>query len=72
MKLVLEGRDDAEIATSAAQTPEQIRILRRAGGEQFSGGGNHVGGQQVVARQAVLARKPANATTQCEPTDACV
>jgi hypothetical protein len=48
MEAVLEGGDDAEVAASAAQPPEQLGMLGVAGQEPLAFGGHHLAGAQVV------------------------
>ena len=54
------GRD-AEVATPAADRPEQIRLGLRVHAVHRAVGGHDVGGQQVVDREAVLAHEEADA-----------
>jgi hypothetical protein len=60
----LERGDDAEVAATTTQTPEQVRVLLLVGGQELPIGGDDVGGKQVVTGQAVLAQEPPEATTQ--------
>jgi hypothetical protein len=46
----LELGDDSEVAAPAAQAPEQLWVLRRAGLDQFPFGGDYVGGEELVDR----------------------
>ena len=70
VQVELEGGDDAEVAASAAQAPEEVGVLRRARGEDLAVGGDHLGRAQVVAGQAVLAHQPADPAAQREAGDA--
>ena len=70
VQIELEGGDDAEIASAAAQAPEEVGVLRRARGEDLAVGGDHLGRAQVVAGQAVLAHQPADPAAQREAGDA--
>ena len=70
VELVLERRDDAEIAAAAPERPEQVRMLVGAGGDERAVGGDDVGREQVVAGEAVLAHQPAEAAAQRQPADA--
>jgi hypothetical protein len=70
VELELEGGHHAEVAAAAAQRPEQVRVLRLAGGQEAAVGGDHVGRQQVVAGQAVRPGEVADAAAQGEPGDA--
>src|SRR5579862_659897 len=57
MKLILHRRDHTEIPAAAAQTPEQVGVLRSAGGEQLPVGRDYVCRDQVVAGEAMLTRQ---------------
>ena len=70
MQLVFERGDDAEVAAAAAQSPEQVRVIVGARGQEPAIGGDDVGGEQVVAGQAVLALQPADAAAEGEAGDA--
>jgi hypothetical protein len=72
VQLILEQGHDAEIATPAAQAPEEVGVLRGAGDQQLTVGGDHVSRQQVVARQAVPAVQPAQTAAEGQSGDACV
>ena len=67
MQAEAEARDDAEVAATAAQRPEQIGVLGLVGGDDRAIGQHHLGFDQVVASQAVAARQPADAAAQGEP-----
>ena len=69
MKLVLEGRDDAEVAATATKAPEQVRVLLLACPYHLSIGGYDVGGEQGVASETVLRCQVAEATPQREARD---
>jgi hypothetical protein len=60
VQLELEGGDDAEVATAAAQRPEEVLVLGRACPEEAAIGGDDIGGEQVVAGEAVLGLQPAS------------
>jgi hypothetical protein len=64
-----EGRDDAEVAATPAQRPEQVGVLVEGRPDEAALGGDHVGGEQVVDGQPVLAHEPADATAQRDSTD---
>jgi hypothetical protein len=49
LRAVLEGRHDAEVPASAAQGPEEVLVLGRAGGQQAAVRGDDVRGHEVVA-----------------------
>ena len=53
MRAVFEGGDDAEVATAAAERPEQIRVLGFAGAQNSPVGGHHLAREEVVDRHAV-------------------
>jgi hypothetical protein len=65
----LELGDHAEVAAAAAQRPEQVRVLLRAGPQHLAGGGDDLGGQQVVTRQPELRGEPAEPAAQGQPAD---
>src|SRR5262249_14097522 len=66
---ILEGRDDAEIRTSAADTPEQIGAFLGAGRLQLSVRSDDVGRQQVVAGESVLPVEPAISSAKRQSGD---
>ena len=68
----LELGDDAEVATAAAQPPEQIRTLLGADVEHVALGGHEFVGEDVVAGQPVAAGQPTHAATEGETADASV
>jgi hypothetical protein len=63
---VLERRDDAEIAATAAQTPEELRVLAFARMHEMAVGGDDVGGLQVVAGEAETAAEAAETAAERE------
>src|SRR5439155_17396394 len=67
---VLERRDHPEVATAAADRPEQVGVFVCAGGAQPTVGGNDIYGKQVVAREAVCSAEPTDAAAKGEPGDA--
>ena len=66
----LKRCDDAEVPAAAAQPPEQLGVISRAGRQEGPVGGDHVGGQQVVTSAPGGAFQPAAATAEGEPGDA--
>ncbi|HLY83889.1 MAG TPA: FAD-binding protein, partial [Acidimicrobiales bacterium] len=52
-----EAGHHAEVASTAAQRPEEIRVLPLAGGDELAVRQDHVDLEQVVDRQTVLARE---------------
>ena len=70
MQLEIERGRDAEIAAAAAQAPEQILVLLRAGGDEFAVGGHQVDGAHVVAGEAEAAAEAAEAAAEREPAHA--
>ena len=64
-----ERRHDAEVAASAPQAPEQVRVLVRARTDGLAGREDDIRRDEVVDRQAVPARQPADAAAQREPGD---
>ena len=65
-----EAGDHAEIAAAAAQRPEEIRILRRAGGDETAVRQHHVGLEQIVDGQPVLPGQVAGAAAERQASDA--
>jgi hypothetical protein len=47
-----ERGEDAEVSAAAAQAPEQVRVLLRAGMQHVAVGDHDVDRKQVVAREA--------------------
>ena len=70
VELVLERRDDAEVAAAAAKAPEQIGVLALARVDEAAVGRHHVGRKQVVARESVHAHQPADAAAKRQPGNA--
>src|SRR5215207_644220 len=69
MQAELERGDDAEVAATTAQTPEQVRVLSRAGVDDVAGRGHHLVADDVVAGEPVLAGEPAHSAAQGEAAD---
>ena len=65
-----ERGDDAEVAAAAAQRPEEIGVLRLAGGDEAAVGQHHVGLEQVVDGQAELAGEVAEPAAEGDAADA--
>ena len=55
MRLEQKRSDDAEVSAAAANRPEQVAVLARAGDHEASIGQYHIGREQIVDRQAVIA-----------------
>ena len=68
----LEGRDDPEVRTGAAQAPEELWVLVRRGAHEAAVRGDEVDGEQVVEGQPERAHQPAHAATEREARDPCV
>ncbi len=66
----LEFGDDAEVAAAALESPEQLGVLVRTGGDQPAVGRDQLGRQQVVASQPVQPLEPAAAAAEDEAGDA--
>ncbi len=69
MQLEFELGDDPEVTAAAAQAPEQVGVLVRAGVQQPAVGGDEIGADEVVAGEAVLAHQPADPTAERVPGD---
>src|SRR5205823_4500825 len=63
-------RDDAEVAAASTQAPEQVRVLRGAGGHDAAVGGHDIRLEQVVGSEAALALEPPAAAAEGEAGDA--
>ena len=61
---ILKRGHDAEVATTAPQSPEQILVLAFARGKEFPGRGHHVGRDEIVDRQPKPAGQVADASSQ--------
>lgn len=66
MKTVLDGRHHAEVAATAAQCPEEIRIPLSACLMKLTIGGHNVSADDVVDRQAALPHQPSKSAAQRE------
>ena len=65
-----ERGDDAEVAAAAAQRPEEIGVLRLAGGDEAAVGEHDVGLEQIVDGQPELAREVAQPAAEGDAADA--
>ena len=65
-----ERGDDAEVAATAPQPPEQLRVLVRRRVDHPPVGGHDLGPDQVVAREGELPLQPAAAAPEGEAGDA--
>src|SRR6202034_546996 len=65
-----ETCDDAEVAATAAERPEQLGILLRRGRDDLTGGEHHLELGEIVAGQPVLSGEPADPAAQGEAGDA--
>src|SRR5919106_3257735 len=63
----LEFGDDAEVATPAAHSPEQICILVLASSHELAVGSDHVYREELINRQPELSHQPSDATPEREP-----
>ena len=70
MGLKQERRDDAEIATPAAQRPEEVGVLLGARRQQLAFGADDLEREDVVAGQAMLSHQPADAAPEGQAGDA--
>ena len=60
----------AEVATGAAERPEEIGILVLGSTDDLAAGGHDGGADQVVERQSVQADEVADAAAECQAADA--
>ena len=65
-----EAGHDAEISAAAAQSPQQVRVLRLGSGDEAAVGQNHVRLEQAVDGEAVLAAEVAVTAAQRQARDA--
>src|SRR5690606_3085064 len=63
---VFKGGDNAKVAATAAQTPQEVAVFRFAGVDDPAVSRYHFGGNQVLGAHAILAAEPAKAATQGE------
>src|SRR6185437_14540911 len=61
--------DDAEVAAGAADGPEQVLVLRRAGLPELPVGGDDVDRDEVVDREPVLAAEVTDSAVQRQAGD---
>src|SRR3954447_22351120 len=66
----LELGDNAEVAATAAQRPEQVGVGGRVGAQDLPVSGDHLRRGHVVDAQAVLAGEPPHAAAEREAADA--
>ena len=69
MKTKLELGHDAEVAATAAQAPEQVRVLGRRRADQLPVRGHERVRLDVVARQPELTREPAHPAAERQSSD---
>ena len=67
---VLEPGGDAEVAATAADCPEQIRVRLGVDEQDLAVGGHDLGREQRVDREAVLPGEKADAAAEGDPADA--
>ena len=72
MGLKLEAGDHAEISAASAERPEEVLVLRSAGGENLSIGGYDLRRQQIVDGHSVLTNEPANPASKGQAADPCL
>ena len=66
---VLKRGDDTEVATAAAESPEQVLVLGRARTNHLSLCGDNVRRQEVVAGEPMTGHQPAESTAERESRD---
>src|SRR5207302_4589918 len=69
VQLELERGEHTEVATSAADGPEEVLVLPLAGGQEASVGRDHVGGDEVVTGEPAAPREVADAPAQGQARD---
>src|SRR5581483_1727499 len=68
-ELELRLRDDTEVAASASEAPEELRVLVLGRGDELAVGGDDVRPDEVVGGEAVFALEPAAAGAGGESDD---
>ncbi len=66
----LEAGDDAEVATSTAQRPIQILVLRRVGGDLPAVGENDIGRKQIVDGESAATGQVTETAAERQAADA--
>jgi hypothetical protein len=66
----LHGRDDTEVATTASQRPEQVRLVLGVGAQDLSIGRHQRDGGHCTCLQSVRAAQPPDAAAQRVADDA--
>jgi hypothetical protein len=66
VQLEREVCDNAKIAATTTNSPEEVRVLIGARSQNTSIGSDELHGQQVIDREAVFTHQPAHAPTQSE------
>ena len=69
-ELVLEGRDDAEVAAAAAQREEEVALVGVVDAVELAVGRDQLDRRQGVGGEAVLAGEPAHAASERVARDA--
>jgi hypothetical protein len=69
MQAQLQRSDNAEVASTSAQTPQEVGVLVLGCGDQLPVRGHEIRGHEVVAGQAVHAVEPPQPTAQGQPRD---
>jgi hypothetical protein len=67
---IVEARDDSEVATTAPDRPEEVRVSVGVDLDDAAVGGHDLGPEQVVDRQPALAHEVTHPAAEREPTDA--
>jgi len=70
VELVFEGSDDPEITATAADGPEQIRVLSLIARHKVTGGRHHIGGDEIVTGKTASPTEITYATAESETGDA--
>ena len=69
MEVELQARRDAEVRARAAEAPEQLRLLVRAGAHAPPVGGHEIDRAEAVDRQPEVALEPADPSAERQPGD---
>ena len=70
MEAELEPGDDAEVAATATDRPEQVRLRGRVGVDHLPVCGDHLCGEQRIDGQAVLADEETDSAAERDAADA--
>src|SRR2546423_1060473 len=70
MEPVLEGGNNAEVPSTAPQSPQEVLVAVDTCPEEAAIGSDYISRQKIIACKTVLSKQPPNAATQGEPCNA--